>query len=485
MHLIVGSIKNVTCRIKQKLMRKIQLLLGLLFINYCMAGDLLQFKLEKDEKLQGTYTAEFSNNLSLHFVLIKNSQTKDFQLTPYKISKDNTVKKMATFSAQEMFNILSYHLRDGIVTIVNYDPKNKQLQLIDYDLDTGKYESSSQEMKTQPENVFRLKDKTVLVSFDKKQPALNIRTVVGANAVTQTRIAIPDDKVKIKLFRDLVDLNPDAVNQQEYVPKGSIAKRKGYLTDNHLVYTYERNREKTEVFNFDLSNPNEYQFAVLYPDFAKETKDASNYFYDNKLFFLGVEKQDIKLKAYDMNGFKTLAQMSLFDSKFKAQKQEQLDEYIKTALKSPIKSTITVNRTKANNFAVRLDNVKEDEYYYHQNWQFFFMQQQMMMQQQQFMQQAAMNSRAGFGPSIDFSNDNFLFETKKLPSLEFTITSDFTATTAVEETVFSNLDKESYTEKYKEDKTKKNLSFAFTDKEIRHISFNPKTKTISITSENL
>jgi hypothetical protein len=114
-------------------------------------------------------------------------------------------------------------------------------------------------------------------------------------------------------------------------------------------------------------------------------------------------------------------------------------------------------------------------------------QQQMMMQQQMMqhqMMQHQMNTARGFGPSPDaylpFAKE------KKLPAIEFVLDADFNVAQADSDaTVYPNIDKDKYLDIYKDNKTMKNLTSDFTATEMRYISVNPKTKTISIAFDTL
>lgn len=474
----------------RSLTKGISVLCLFLATQMMFASEIFNYQLAKFEKLEGTYTANIGKGQSIHFAIIKNSDSKNFQLMPFYVDSARKVKKFDTFSAKEMFSILSYHEANGVISVVNYDKDNKQIQFIDYDLATGSVQSTAQEMKDAPDNVFRLNDKTLLVSFDKKKNRVDIKSVSDAHHIESTQISI--SKENEKLFRSLIDENPDPINQQEFVEKGSILKRKGYLMGDNLVYTMEKGKEEMQVFRFDLNKNLDFDHSTIQTGFSKETKDVSNYLYDNKLVFLGVEKQDISLKTFDATTAKAIKQLSLANDLKGLLPTYVMEEYIKTARKSAIKSTVTVNKTKSGKLAFRLDNVEEAKYYYHYNWymhHWMFQHQMMMMQQQQMMQQQRMMQQSaarGFGPAP--MDDSFIYfaAEKKLPSIEFILDVDFNASDAKSETtMYQNIDKDRYLDIYKDNKAMKNLTSSFTDTDMRYISFNPKTKTLSIAFDPL
>lgn len=468
-------------------MKPITLLILFFASQMALAGEIFSYTLSKSEKIEGTYTAHLSNNGTMHFAIIKNSESKDFLMTPFYVDAARKVKRLEAFASKEMFTILSYHESNGVVSVVNYDGDNKLVQFIDYDLVTGKVKSSAKEMKEAPNNVFRLTDRTLLVSFNKKKNTVDLDLVTDSGHITSSQITISKDKEK--LFRSLIDETPDAINQQEFVEKGSILSRKGYFIDNNLVYTMAKGREQLQVFRFDLTEQTDFTHSIIETGFTKESKDVSNYFYDDKLVFLSVGKQDLSLKTFDTKNSKEIRQLSIMNDLRKILPENAVADYVKTALKSSIKSTVTVNKTKSGKLALRLDNVEEAEYHYHYNWfmHHWMFQQQMMMQQQMMqhqMMQRQMSAPRGFGPLPD----NYLpfVKEKKLPALAFVLDVDFNVAQADSDTtVYPNIDKDKYLDIYKDNKTMKNLTCDFTDTDMRYISFNPKTKTISIAFDTL
>jgi hypothetical protein len=443
--------------------------------------------LSKSEKVEGTYTAHLSANGTMHFAIIKNSESKDFLLTPFYVDQSRTVKRLEAFASKEMFAILSYHESNGVVSVVNYDADNKQVQFIDYNLETGKATSTAKEMKKAPDNVFRLTDRTLLVSFNQKKNTVDLDLVTDSGHIASSQITI--SKEKEELFRTLISMTPDAINQQEFVEKGSILSRKGYFNGDNLVYTMGKGREQLQVFRFDLKQKNDFTHSIIETGFTKESKDVSNYFYDDKVVFLSVGKQDLSLKTFDTQTSNVIHQLSILNDLQKILPENAVADYVKTALKSTIKSTVTVNKTKTGKLAFRLDNVEEAQYHYHYNWfmHHWMFQQQMMMQQQMMqhqMMQHQMNTARGFGPSPDaylpFAKE------KKLPAIEFVLDADFNVAQADSDaTVYPNIDKDKYLDIYKDNKTMKNLTSDFTATEMRYISVNPKTKTISIAFDTL
>ena len=463
-------------------MKKGFLIAFLFLINSTHARELFQYNLENNEKLESTYTAEFTNGKTIHFAVIKNTASKNYFLTPFLVDKNNHVQKMDRYVSKKLLEIKSYHSNKNNATITAYDSDGKELHVIDYDFNTGKIRSKTQALLSAPDNIFRLIDRTVLVAFDKKENRLKVNSILDSDYNKLTEIAVPKDK--IKLFNKLIEETPESINQEEFVENGSISKRKGYILNSNLIYTLEKDKNETQVFNFDLSKTNDFTYATLNSSFAKETKDISNYFVEDKIIFLGVNKQSIQIKIISALDLKEIKKIN-FNLDSNAQiKSELLEDYIKTALKSSMKSTIAINKTKNNGFAFILDNVISATYSYNYNW---FFHHQFMLQQQMMQQQMMMQNARSFGPSayepFDFS---LVTKDKKNIPIQFVLDANLNFIDGSNsETIYPKIDRDTYLEKFKDDKSIKKFSTAFTNNEIRYIYQNSKSKAIIINVEKL
>ncbi|NMH27039.1 hypothetical protein [Flavobacterium silvaticum] len=463
-------------------MKKILLLLTLI-CNSIFANPIFEYKLGKHEKLQGTFTAELGNGKTLHLISIKNTDTKEFLLIPFLVDADKSVHKMNPGVSKELFAILSYHNNGNVTTLVSYSEKSNQLQIIDFDMVSGQNTITLTPEAYRPDNIFRLDDKTVLVHFLDKSKKVETRTIFSGSNQISGSIEIP--KEQQKAFKELVAEVPQTVNQNEFVKNGSISKRKGYLQDNHLIYTFEKDEDDFGLYDFDLASTSGFTQTKINPEFSKETKEISNYVFGKKMLFLGVEKQDVKLKSFDLASGKSEGNLSFASDLNASVNSELLTEYIKNALKSAMKPTLTVNKTKSGNLALRADSVDSRNYSYNYNWWYihWHMQQMMMMQQQQQLQLLQMQRQQQMmtrGPAQQDS-DFFLLpeKSKEVKAIEFTISPDFKLATGEDELQFRNLDQGKYMEKYKTTKIEE-ASSGFTSNEIRVIYQDYKSKTVFI-----
>lgn len=458
-------------------MKKLFLLL-LFATNLVCGGNIFTYKLPEKEKLEGTYSASISGGQTVHFTLSKNTDTKQHILTPFVLASDNKVKQLNPFVAKNEFNILSYHSRGNVMTIMDYNTKSKELSIIDFDLVSGESKSVKQPIVDSPDNLFRLEDKTVMVFFDNKSKSFVVKSITDSEHIADSKVDVPKENVK-SFGKLLGQTPPDAINQQEYVENGSILKTKGYYNNGNLIYTLTNSKD-TEIMRVDLMK-NEFSHTRIVPEFMEGTKDISNFYYDNKMVYLFVEPTDLRLTVYDAADGKPLKNLSLtkdFKDKITG---EMYDEYRKATSKLSIISTVAANRTKSGKMNVRLGNVNENEYRYAYNWWFndWFAIHMMMMQQQQ-MQMMQMNR--GFGPAPE--EIAIMKEKKKYASIDVCLDANLNVADN-EETVYKNIDKLSYNEKYGDQKYIKEYTSEFTDSQLHYIYQDSKTKEVVIAFENL
>ena len=468
-------------------MKKLLLFTALLVANLSQGNELLRFKLNKDDKLQSTYSASIGNGSSVHFVIAKNGASKKFLLMPYLVDASNKVKKLNSFASENNFNIVSFHSNNDILSIVDYNSDDKELNFIDFNMSTGKSTSKRQEQKTPFDHLFRLKNKTLLVTLDKKTNFLKVQSVATSDAVTQTNISIPEDKQK--LFKKLAEQTPESVNQDEFVKNGSISSRKAYSIGNDIVYTFEKDKSETQVLKFELNKTDDFALSSINTEDLKSSKDVSNYLVNDKIAFLAVDKDDVKLNIFDINSSKKTNSLSFKNDLSASVAQEQLANFMKQASKSSNKSTVTVNKTKDNKLKFRVDYVNASEYSYNYNWWFnqWFFQQQMMMQQQHMMminRQAQMRMGPA-APDGDFMYAEEFKDAEK-KAIEFTLDTNFKTTGQEDNTLqYPEIDKDKYLEKYKSDRKIKQFTSNFENNEVHVIYQDLNSKDIVISYETL
>lgn len=460
-----------------KTMRKLFFcLFTLLISNLIFSNELFELKLNKGEKLAGTYSVEFSGNKTIHIVILKKSDSQGYTYKPVYVDENKKVIEFNSFVSVAKQEFLSHHLKNNVLTLVNYDDDQKLINVLDFDVTSGTLKRINLPSETRPNNIFRLDDRSTLVYLDKKKGlvAKEIFTTEGINEKV-----ITFDKEQNKEFKEIINSNPEAVNQNEYVKNGSIAKSKCYLIDGNYYVSIEQLDKTIAVTKFDFTAKS-FKSNSVKPKYSSSLlKDYGNYLYNDKLVTVSVLKEDAVLTSYDAENLKESSVISVLKTKY----NDKLADFIKLASKGAMKSTITINKNKTGNLVVRLDNVSESTYQYNYNWWFnHWMFQQQVMFQQQMMMQRNMNFGGGFGPSPVLNEEClYFYEEKKNEAIEFVLDSDFK--NIVDEVIDTELkftDRNKYLDKFKEDKEKKEFTSAFINDEYRYIYLNKSNQTIKI-----
>ncbi|MDR6966258.1 hypothetical protein J2X31_000251 [Flavobacterium arsenatis] len=474
-------------------MKKIFIVALCLLVQCAFANELYSIKIEKNQKIQGTLSAELSGNATLHFVYTKNSDTRKFEILTVFVDSDKKTKQLDTFEADEIPSLLSYHRNGSTVTLANFYEKKKELQRIDFDVKTGKFQMAVTKDFKEPKNIFRLSNRTLFVDFDKTKNKLTTTSFSDSKEIKEDLFEFTKDE--FNLFKSFFTETPEAVNQDEFVKNGSISKRKGYVSGDKLIFTSEKDKSNTQVLTLNLDGSKGYKFADFDFNYGKEIKDQNTFVSENKLLSVGVSKEDLVLNSFDMTTNKASKSVSLQKDLSKKFDSDTRQRFIESAAKSAMRPTVTFNRTKDSKFLVRLDRVNKTTYNYSHNWwhlhwmmhqQMIFQQQQIMMRQQQQMMRQSVPR--GFGPNPSYYDALAMigFEKSEIKPIEFVVDLDFTVDeNASTETLYKSVDQDDYLEKYKDNKSLKEFTASFTNTDLRYIYFDKKAETVYLKLENL
>ena len=476
-------------------MKKLVIFTLCLFTQFIFSNDLFNIKIEKNQKIQGTFSAELSENSTLHFVFTKNSDTKKFEIIPVFVDSNKQPKQLDMFETTEMPSILSYHKNGSTVTLSNFYEKKKELQRIDFDVNTGKFQSTTTKDFSNPKNIFRLSNQTVFVDFDKTKNKLSTTSFSNSKEMKEDKFEF--SPTEFDNFKSFFGETPEEVNQNEFVKNGPISKRKSYLADNKLIFTSEKDKSNIEVLTLHLDGSKKYKFTDFDFNYPKEIKDQNTFVADNMLLSVAVSKEDVVLNSFDMTTKKATKSISL-QNDFKLRlSAENREKFIQSAAKNAMKPTVTVNKTKdPNKLLVVLDRVDKNKYYYNHNWwhfhwmmmqqqQMMHMQMQMMRQQHQMMQQSIPR---GFGPNMDYYDALAMMYTDKsdLKPIQFVIDTQLNLDeSSWAETIHKPIERDNYLEKFKDDKSYKEFTAGFTATDFRYIYFDKKADMVYLKIENL
>ena len=296
-------------------------------------------------------------------------------------------------------------------------------------------------------------------------------------------------------FKAFFNETPQEVNQNEFVKNGPISKRKSYFSDNKLIFTSEKDKSNIQVLTLQLDGSKQYKFTDFDFNYSKDIKDQNTYVADNILLSVAVSKEDVVLNSFDMTTKKATKTISLQNDLKLRFSAETLDKFIQSAAKNAMKPTVTVNKTKdPNKLLVLLDRVDKNTYNYNHNWWHFhwmMMHQQQMMQQQMMRQQQQMIKQSmprGFGPNMEYYDALAMvyFNKSELKPIQFVIDTNLNLDEASgAETIHKSIERDDYLEKFKDDKSLKELSAGFTSSNFRYIYFDKKTETVYLKLESL
>lgn len=444
-------------------------------------------------KVVGTYSADFGATSTLHIVLLKNQDTKNFDLLPFFVSENNEVRKLATISVEREPSIISHHSNGSTVSMVSYDEKKKELTVYDLNTETGIHAIHTENDIKSPDNIFRLDDKTYLVHQDERRRKLNVRVITYAKG--QDNISFDIDKSLKKEFELFTKFSQDAINRNEFVKLGSINKRKAYLSEGQLIYTMDDEKSGlTEAMIFHLDGSAKVEMSKFQNKALDKIKDYNSYIYNGDLFSAASNKEGMIFKVFDMNSGDETKSFSLEEAMKKANSGEansSMQEYLREVSKAKMKSTVTVNATKEGKLLVRVDQVDKNTYNYHYNWWFHHWMWQQQIWHQQMMQQNiqnTINSLPKFTPNGEYYDEyyNVFGPLKEEDGLEFVLDTNFdVAPEAGRETKFAIIDRDKYLKEFEDQKNLKEITAGFTSTNFRYIYMDKKTKEVFIAFKEL
>lgn len=457
------------------------ILLCLLITLSASAAD-FKFKLSEYQKLEGTFSGELDRKESVHFVIAKNKSTKKFDVLTFFTDASGNVKQLETIYLKKAPSIISYHKSGNILTVLNYD--DELLRVIDYNTETLKAAIKETEDFVEPKNIFRLKDKTIIVQHKGTKGGLKINEIRSCKDIKTKEADIPE--AQSKEYKQFFKVMPEAVNSNEFVKNGSISETKSYIINDNLVITADDKKEgitKTMTINATTGKADFKTFTNK----TYKQRDITSYIYGNNLFSIGLNKEDLKLKSFDLSSGAEKTSYSLNGELAEASKNKDAKtNFLKEASRGSMAPTVTVNRA-GNNYAVRMDAVHRDTYNYNYNWyhMHWMMQQQWMMHQQ--MMQNNMRVMQMSGPAPAFY-DHFITPYIEKKDIAFTILLDDNlklVNNSEINTDMKDIDKDKYLNDFKDNKEITQFTAAFLDGEMRYIYQDKKSKEIFISHKSL
>jgi hypothetical protein len=486
-----------------------KLILLLLFVlstvSYANCIDGNEIKIPKDYKTETTFSGDLQNDKSFHLIFAKDKKKKTYTVFSYLFDGTN-IEKLPNLISDKSYSILSFHQSNDILTLlVTYKVKKKSfLKKIDY--------NTFNKTKTESEPIIhddfltsiRKQNRSILLY--KSDDKLQISDYKNSDNAIQHEYQFNSKKDDV--FNFFKNKSVTTIKTDEYVPNGAVNDVRLYFEDNQLTFTRDSdeplniniggivlNNKKTnttEVLRFHLNDKILIPKIGVYKNQENiKFKKATSYIFGNKLFQLGLSKNNGFVKISNIKENSTLNSFALNDelSKFiKGNKDfEGIEKYLKTAGKNKYNATVTVNKTKSDKLRLRVDYV-DITYSYNYNWWWHHHQLMWHMQQHQIMiQQATRNIPTGFGPRVA-CEDAFLNATVSKEKRYFELLIDIKGQLINEDLpdlLFKNIDKKAHINELEEITNYLYESSCFLDNSFRYIAFDKKTKSFFIKTKSL
>lgn len=110
----------------------------LIYLLFCACSifansETLTIKLEDNEKLVQTFSADWKQEQSVHIAIVKNQDSKTFKLKPYLLDSSRNFHELAAIELEDEPRFESLHFSEELITLF-ISTKNGQ-EIIDIALD--------------------------------------------------------------------------------------------------------------------------------------------------------------------------------------------------------------------------------------------------------------------------------------------------------------------------------------------------------------
>ena len=452
-------------------MKSIVLFFLLLISTSLVANDTFTYALEKHQKFEKTFSFDVEN-ATIHLVIVKNKDTKKYDLIPFYMDGQQKVEQFKTSSFDDLPEIFSYHQNGDLVTISTI--QDKFITVLDYNVKNGSVIEKTWETKEKSQIKFIDDKKTKYIESTDKE-TLELTTIINTEDVQTKKISVAKEFQKTikSIFKEPVSV----VDNQDFVRHGAISEIQGYFNDDKIYFTLYNYFEKDipEILTIDIDSGTITQTPIL-QNVLEKPNDFNAHIVDDKLFASFSTKEDLALQIYDAKTGVEIKSHTLNGalSEIKTIKSKRL-AYLNKTKKFKNKTTISVNKTQDNNYAVVIDFVNRDTYH-HNDW--FWLHN--MMFNQQMMLNTGMPG--GFGPKDFITEDiiNYWAVEDSMP-LEFVLDTNFNLLpehNGITQKDF--VDKQKYAKQLAENKAVFNSSIGFLEDEYRYIYTNKDEDVVTI-----
>jgi len=457
------------------------LLLATVTTSY--ATDIFNFKLNENQKFESSCSVSFPDDATLHVVVVKNTETKKYDVLPFFMNNEGNIKEMGTASFEDKPDLLSSHKVGSTVSVLMYSRRN--LTVTDFSLNNTMVITESLELRKRPDNIITQPNQSIVVVPGLNGKELEFILVGNSQSIKQKTTEVP--KEYQRSIKNIFATNPDIINTDEFVQNGSIGNNQVYYENgNFIMITDENKDEQIEAFIVNPENDGSLTRKVFTTTAQLDKiKDGNSYLMDGKIFGMYLGKKDFGISVFDIETGEESKKFLLSEDISQIESARKTEEYMKSATKQRMRPTIAVNKTKNNNYSVIIDYVDATNYVYH-NWmwmhQMMMMQQMMMLQQQQ----QTMIRAGGFGPNpTEYEIDEMFYE-EQTNSLNITLDQDLNMLRDKSDpTKYQFVDKKKIMDNLKESKDFKNISAAFLENEYHYMYTDKQEETIYIRTKEI
>lgn len=440
-------------------------------------------KLDRNYKVESTFSGNTSGDESFHLIIAKNIKNKQVEIIPISNIEGN-LNQLPSITFDNKPSILSFHSSKEILSLVvsTKNKNNKDFTVIDINLLTGENYKSDLISGKNYKTTIRKDNKNIMVFVDKN----SLKIIELENSKNIKTINVEVDKKYFKFLKELDENTLEAINTNEFVANGSINKYRVYSDEETLFISKEdKNNGNTVVSKISLIENDSPKLETNVYSNIKKAKKITSYIHDGKLYQLKTNKELGTVDVFDLNNNKSIKELDLRTIKpIKYSKGfSSMDDFLKRASKGAFEPTITVNATNSGNLSLRFDYVLKYTYSYRYNWWWhhhWMMQQQMMWQQQQI----RMSVPRSFGPSEPVYNMPIILGAYHY--FEFVINNDVEVLEFKDETtVFDFVDKKKCIDEVDQNTNIKHASTVFLKDEMRYFGYNKSSKSFKVLTRSI
>ncbi|MAW95336.1 MULTISPECIES: hypothetical protein [unclassified Leeuwenhoekiella] len=454
----------------------------LLFTHILSANtDPLSIKLQDNQKLVQTFSADWKQEQAIHIAVLRNKDTKMYEVLPFLLDKSHNPKELSVISLTEEPQIESLHFSEDLVTIL-VNTKAGQ-EVLDFALD-GSSSTKTALDKRFEDYKLKLRSDGVTHLLNYEDDTIHIASIKNSKAITTRDRPVIGRTAGLleELFKD----NLQAIETMDFVDRGSISTSKAYLYNNIISLTKDDPKASSTALvavNLEETSPIS-EVQVFNQDAIQKIKDYNSFLNAEKLLALSLSKEELKLSALPIDNPEE--QPTVYNNAQLAQSNigANFNEFLKEASRSRNASTVTTNATTDGSVLVSLSYVDKKSYQY--NWWFHhWMFHNQMMWQQQMMQnnlnQMMKSVPTGFGPAPVENVPYYDAEEQ----IQFVITpSGLIETKDSADTNYAQIDKESYLESLDKVRTFSELSAAFLKEGYSYIYLDKKNGILELRFSN-